>query len=260
MTHEAYAMTRIAPTVSAILRLPAPARATDTPISQIVADFPDVCPVILLALDAFGEYAWKLWREEMPFLRALHAQRSITLRAVMPTITPVNFATMVSGTDMTGHGVQTLHDHFTCETLFDVVRRAEGRSAGIGLNGYTGSELLGRYADICGNAGNGTDDAVTEKIIECADGDRPAFIIAQLGELDHVFHQYGPSSPAMVPMLRATDARVKRLVEHLKRLGYGVLILADHGQHDVVGPREDGMRGLHGTDMPEDCLVPCTWV
>ena len=57
-------------------------------------------------------------------------------------------------------------------------------------------------------------------------------------------------------MLRETDARLRRLVTGLKPLGYAVIILADHGQHDVPG---DGKNGSHGTDSPEDCLVPCTW-
>jgi len=50
------------------------------------------------------------------------------------------------------------------------------------------------------------------------------------------------------------------LVEHLKPAGYGIVILADHGQHDVAKPSRDGKKGSHGTDMPEDCLVPCTWI
>ena len=196
----------------------------------------------------------------MPYLSSLHTQRSFSLRSVMPSITPVNFATMVTGTDLAGHTVHTFKDDFACETLFDVVRKAKGRSAGVGLDGYTGSELLGRFADIWGNAGNGSDDAVVDKVIEIADSDRPEFLIAQLGRVDDVFHRYGPSSPFVVPMLRETDARLKRLVEHLKPLGYGVVILADHGQYDVIEPSEAGLRGSHGTDTPEDSVVPCTWI
>jgi predicted AlkP superfamily pyrophosphatase or phosphodiesterase len=82
-------------------------------------------------------------------------------------------------------------------------------------------------------------------------------MIAQLGRVDDTFHKYGPSSPKVVPMLRETDARLKRLVADLKPLGYAVIILADHGQHDNAGP---GLKGTHGTDVPEDCLVPCTWI
>jgi hypothetical protein len=178
----------------------------------------------------------------------------------MPSITPVNFAAMVTGTDLAGHGVRVREDDFACATLFDVVRDAGGKSAGVGLAGYTGSELLGRHADIWGNAGDGSDDDVANTIIEIAERDRPEFLIAQLGRVDDVFHRYGPSSRAVVTMLRETDARLKSLVARLSPLGYCVVILADHGQHDVAESEAGGYRGSHGTDSPEDCLVPCTWI
>jgi predicted AlkP superfamily pyrophosphatase or phosphodiesterase len=177
----------------------------------------------------------------------------------MPSITPVNFAAMVTGTDRAGHGVGTFKDNFACETLFDVVRKVGGRSAGIGLQGYSGNELLGRFADIRADAGKESDDDVADKIVEISKQHHPEFLIAQLGKVDDVFHKYGPSSPSVAPMLAATDERLKRLVGHLKPLGYAILILSDHGQHDVAGTGNEAKKGSHGTDTPEDRLVPCTW-
>ena len=49
-----YSMTDIAPTVSAILGIPAPAQAKGKPIPQIVADLAGSPKVALLAPDAFG--------------------------------------------------------------------------------------------------------------------------------------------------------------------------------------------------------------
>jgi predicted AlkP superfamily pyrophosphatase or phosphodiesterase len=252
-------MTCIAPTVSAILGLPAPAQATGAPIPEIVDGLAGCKRVAILAPDAFGEFAWGLWQDEMPYLQSLHARQSIVLRSVLPSITPVNFAAMVTGTDRDGHGVHTFEDSFACETLFDVVRKAGGKSAGVGLDGYTGSKLLARFADIPGNAGRGTDDAVVNTVIEIVDRHAPEFLIAQIGRVDDTFHRYGPSSPLVVPMLQETDARLKRLVDHLAPLGYGVIILADHGQHDIPDAKEGEHHGGHGTDSEEDCLVPCTW-
>jgi predicted AlkP superfamily pyrophosphatase or phosphodiesterase len=260
LSAKEYSMIDIAPTVSAILQLHAPAQAKGAPIQDIVTALSGLSKVVILAPDALGMFAWNLWRAEMPYLNSLHTQNSITLHSVMPSITPVNFATMVTGTDLAGHAVHTFKDNFACETLFDVVRKANGKSAGVGLAGYTGCELLGRFADIWGNAGDGSDDAVADMVIEIADSAGPEFLIAQFGRVDDVFHKYGPSSSSVVPMLKATDARLKRLVEHLRPLGYGIVILADHGQHDVVEPSMKGLKGSHGTDMPEDCLVPCTWI
>jgi len=253
-------MIHIAPTVAAILRLPAPAQAKGAPIAEIVAGLSGCRKVAVVAPDALGLFAWNLWKKEMPYLASLHERNSVTLRSVMPSITPVNFATIVTGTDLAGHGVQTFRDDFGCETLFDAVRKARGKSAGVGIHGYTGSELLGRFADIWGNAGDGSDDAVAERVLEIAQRDCPEFLIAQLGRVDDVFHRYGPSSPSVVPMLRETDARLERVIQRLRPLGYGVLVLSDHGQHDVDDPAVAPLKGLHGTDSPEDCLVPCTWL
>ena len=260
MGNREYSMMDVAPTASAVLQLPAPAHARGSPIPEIAADLAGARGVAVLALDAFGVYAWNLWRAEMPWLDSLHARRSVTLRSVMPSITPVNFATMVTGTDLERHQIHSFRHSFACETLFDVVRKAGGKSAGVGLDGYTGSELLGRFADIRGNAGDGSDDAVAGKTMQIAGDERPVFLIAQFGRVDDVFHEHGPSSPEVVPMLRESDGRMRRVVEHLKPLGYGILILADHGQHDTADPSTGGMRGIHGTGMPEDCLVPCTWI
>ena len=252
-------MTSIAPTVSAILGLPAPASAIGSPIEEIVTGLAGAKRITVIAPDALGMFAWNLWKHEMPYLSSLHSRNSVVLRSVLPSITPVNFATMVTGTDRDGHGIHSrLHD-FECQTLFDIIRASGGRSAGIGIHDYTGSALLGRFADICGNVGEGSDDDIADKIVEISGNGAPEFIIAQLGRVDDVFHEHGPSSPEVVPMLRETDTRLKRLVGNLKPLGYGVIILSDHGQHDVPDAPPGEHKGNHGSDSDEDCLVPCTW-
>jgi hypothetical protein len=260
MPIQEYSMMDVAPTVSAILNLPIPAQAKGSPIQVIVNDLADVDKVAILAPDAFGCFAWNLWKDEMPYLRSRHAERSIILCSVMPSVTPVNFSTMVTGTNLEGHCVHTYNHDFACETLFDVVRAAGGKSAGIGFEGYTGGQLLARFADIDGTTPRGEDDLIVDTIVSIADQHAPTFLIAQLGRVDDIFHKYGPSSPKVVPMLRATDARLKRTVEHLKSLGYGIIILADHGQHDIVDDPTTRLKGGHGSDSDIDCLVPCTWM
>jgi len=253
-----YSMTCVAPTVSALLGLPVPTQAKGTAIPEIVAGG-TAERVAIVAPDALGEYAWGLWQSEMPFLCSLHARHSLAVRSVMPSITPVNFACMVSGTDREGHGVGSFKDNFACETLFDVVRRAGGRSAGIGIRGYTGAELLARFADLHGRVEEHSDEAVTERILKVASEDRPRFLIAQLGCVDDTFHALGPSSPDVVPMLRETDARYRRIAAGLVAAGYMLLIVSDHGQHDVPGAAPGTKRGTHGSDSDQDCVVPCTW-
>ena len=64
-----YSMMDVAPTVSAILHLPVPAQAKGQPIPEIVADLIGAGKIAVLAPDAFGLFAWNLWKSEMPYLR-----------------------------------------------------------------------------------------------------------------------------------------------------------------------------------------------
>jgi hypothetical protein len=259
MMVKTYSMMDVAPTVSAMLGLPLPAAAKGAPIPEIVVDLAGAERVAVLAPDAFGWFAWMLWQAEMPYLQSLHRARSLILRSVMPSITPVNFSTIITGTDLAGHGVRTYDHDFQCETLFDVLRHAGKRSAAVGFEGYTGSKLLARFADIDGTTRRGSDDYIVETTLKLAETAFPTFMIVQLGRVDDVFHQYGPSSPEVVPMLQDTDARLNQLVTTLQPLGYRVIILADHGQHDIVGDATTTLKGGHGQDRDEDRLVPCTW-
>lgn len=256
--NKEYSMTSIAPTVSAILDLPVPANADGQVIQEIAADLKGHERLAILATDALGDSTWRLWQDEMPFLKSWHEQHHLLLRAVMPTITPVNFATMVAGTTRDVHGIGAFTDDFQCETLFDVVRAAGGRSAGIGQIGCTGSKLLARFADICGQTKNRSDAEVEELIIRITTNDAPQFLIAQLVSTDRIFHKFGPSSPKVVPKIQETDERLQRLVQHLSDDDYAIIILSDHGQHDVV--KKDGKSGgSHGSDSDADSVVPCTW-
>jgi len=253
-------MKTVAPTVCEILGLKPPAAASEAPIAPVVSDLAGAKHVAVLAPDALGILAWRLWKDEMPFLKSLHEKRSILLEAIMPSITPVNFACMLTGAELDVHGMKTREMEFQCETVYDVVRRAGGQSAGVGHRGYSGELLLARYADIPGVTEPGACMPVTDKIIEVFERERPRFLIAQYGHTDTVFHKIGPSDPGVVPMLHECDQALEKVVEYLLAHGVAVILLADHGQHDVPEPAEGAKRGTHGTDSPEDCLVPCTWV
>jgi len=252
-----YSMTCVAPTVAAALDLRAPAATTDEPIAEFLADVPRADRIAILAPDALGQHQLERFSASMPFLWSLCERRHVVLRSVMPSITPVNFAAMISGCDLDGHGVRSKDLDFQCETLFDVLAEAGEEGAGCGRPGYTGSELLARVAQINGTAALRDDAATEEIVLRIATENRPRFIIAQIGGTDDHFHRFGATSPRMIPKLQETDCRLERMAARLTALGYSLLILSDHGQHDTGNPEK---AGTHGTEMDEDCLVPCTWL
>ncbi len=254
MQAPVHSMTDVAPTLAAILKVRAPAAATGKPIEQIVKALAGCSRCALLVPDALGMHPWSLWKHEMPYVSSLIEANHVVLRAVMPTITPVNFATMLTGGDQSVHAIATKKDDLACETLFDTLAEAGRTGAAIGQQDCTMTELVGRYAPIAETLPRFEDDRVSDCVIGAAEAHRPDFIITQLVTTDDVFHKFMPSSSEVVPYLHETDRRLERLVTELRGMDYGIIILADHGQHDT----ETG-RGSHGTDADEDSLVPCTW-
>ena len=258
---SAYPITAVAPTVASALGLRAPRCAGSPAVPAILRDLCGSGQVGVLAPDALGLTVWQHWRKQMPFLTSLHAKRHLVLRSVRPTMTPVNFAALVTGAEPEVHGLRNKDGELKCESLFDVVREAGGASAGVGNAGYTGGQFLARYADLSGRVHPPDDDAVVKMTLHLAREHTPHFIITQLGDPDHTFHRVGPTSPEAAPVIRDTDRRVREVVTGLCALSYGVIVLADHSQHDVPAEDPGEYRGWHDDlVVPEDALVPCTWV
>ncbi len=254
MSVPLYSMIDVAPTLAAIMDVPAPAQSAGEPMAEILDGLDGGRRCALLAPDALGMHPWSLWKDEMPFFTALVEARHVVLRSVMPTITPVNFATMVTGVEQSVHGIGTYNDKIQCETLFDVLGAQGKQGAAYGQEGCTMGQLIYPIAQAGRRVPRHGDDQIVEALLTDATEVSPDFIITQLVTTDDVFHRFKPSNPEVVPYVRDTDARLKRLVEGLSELEYAVMILADHGQHDGEE------RGTHGTDADEDSLVPCTWI
>lgn len=252
-----HSMTSVAPTVAAALGLRPPADATAQPIDEIADDLQGAEHLAILAPDALGQHQLDYFADEMPFLTSLCARRHVVLQAVMPSVTCVNFATMITGCELDCHGISSKDLEVQCETLFDVLDEAGLEGAGCGRSSYTGGQLLARVAQIDGTAALSDDAAVEEAVVRIARESRAAFIIAQIGGTDDHFHRFGPTSPRMIPKLREVDCRLERMIDELTGEGYAVIILSDHGQHDTGNPERGG---THGTDSDEDRLVPCTWL
>ncbi len=257
MNPPEYSMTCVAATVAEAMGIRAPAQATGEPIAEIAADLAGSERLAILAPDALGMHSFEHFADDMPFLRSLCDERMVALRSVMPSVTPVNFAAMVSGTDLDGHGVRAKELDFACETLFDVLAEAGRAGAGCGRPGYTGSDLLARVAQIDGTAELSDDAAIEEIVLRIAREQTPDFAIVQIGGTDDHFHCFGPYGDGARPKVRETDGRLARMCGELGGHGYAVIVLADHGQHETGDPAH---MGSHGTDSDEDCLVPCTWI
>jgi len=88
--------------------------------------------------------------------------------------------------------------------------------------------------------------------------DQPDLFFTQFVALDSASHKYGPFSAEAISVAAALDRRFAQLLAVLREKRYGVMALADHGQH-TVEPPIDGKRGWHDDTTEESMLVPLVW-
>ncbi len=258
MNPQEYPIQAVAPTVAEVLGLDRPETMEADPIACVVDDLSGVKRVAVLGIDAWGVKQFEHWRQQMPFVSGLIEKRFATLRSILPSVTPVNFGCMVTGAEVAIHGARTRDDTFACPSLFSLLREAGRKGAGLGRAGYTGDSLLGRHADLSAQGRADTDEDVEDFFVDMVANELPDFAIVQLGGTDDVFHACGPYSEEAGDALAEADAWARRCTDMLLTEGYGVLILADHGQSPVDGA-EGELRGSHGTGSDADSLVPFTW-
>ena len=255
-----YDMRALAPTVAALLGVRPPAGAEVGPIPQVVAHLVSVRRLAMVVIDAFGIVTWDYARDRCPTVNALAADHWLTIHSVLPAITPVNFATMVTGASPQAHGIHARTDRLELETLFDVLR-AEGRpTAAVGRALSTVGILLTPLADLRGVAESNEDVEVLDLGLKILREDAPDYLLLQFLDVDSASHRHGPFSPGNAQAVAETDARLRALVGQLAAQEYGLLLLADHGQH--TAPSEEqrpGHIGTHDGTVEEDVWVPLIW-
>ena len=185
-----------------------------------------------------------------------YTEIEIPLRSVMPSVTPVCFATMYTGAQPAVHGIQKYTKPvLTVETIFDAMVKADRKCAIITSGDCSMSKIfLERKIDYLhydhGEAVNRVNAMAAEAIIQ----DKYDFIAVYNGNYDSIMHKFGPESLEAISELRANSidfATLSNLVEsnwkkHNSLVGFAM----DHGCHEI-----DGNCGAHGLDMEEDLNI-----
>jgi predicted AlkP superfamily pyrophosphatase or phosphodiesterase len=250
-------MRSMAPTVSAILGLRPPRSSEVGPLLEVVESMEPSCRLAVVVIDALGVSTWTNARTETPALNALANRRLLHLRSVMPTITPVNFATMLTGTSPDIHTIKDRTEELSLETIFDALREKGGTSATAARALSSLGMLISPHADEAGIAESNTDEGVTRLALEAL-GRGIDLLWVQLLDVDDAGHAHGPQSPRSVVAVKRADAHLREIALGAREGGYGLIVLADHGQHTAV---DDGgnVYGTHGTEMEDDVYVPLVW-
>jgi hypothetical protein len=244
----------IAPTVCALLGLPAPAAATGT--AHALASDAGATPrrLVLIFLDAFGylRYTEALEAGLIPNLAAL-APPALGLAAYPPS-TSVASAVLLTGAPPELNGVATRGIRATeTETFFDVAAAAGLR--GVAVEGEAlAFNMRNTELVLSGDRdGDGsTDDNVLANALNVLAQGMPDILWVHFHGIDDAGHTYGPDAPEERAKIVEVDAAVGMLLAALPP-DTAVLIFADHGMHAVT---EAGRAGNHGQLIARDMLVP----
>lgn len=172
---------------------------------------------------------------------------------VMPSVTPVCFGTMYTGTQPEVHGIQSYTKPvITIDTLFDALIRAGKKPVIIAESDCSMSKIyLNRNMDYFIYD---TIEEVNAKAAEVILEDCYDFIAVYNGNYDAVMHRFGPESLEALSELRANVeafAMFSAMIEeHWKEHNTLVGFAMDHGCHEI-----DGGCGSHGLYMEEDINI-----
>lgn len=211
--------------------------------------------VLIVYIDGLGWDSYEKALEDgaIPNLARLYAEKAASM---YPTITPVNYAAMVTGRCPAENGVTERGIHtISCGTIFDY-------ALSLGLRSYVSEgdtqilALSGAELELSPDLnGNGTgDDEIFDCAMEAADGYELLFV--HFHSVDDASHEFGPGSPEARRALVQADAWCGELMS--VRDGR-IIVTSDHGQHENDGTGDEAYAdrsGTHGDFAPSDIFVP----
>lgn len=203
--------------------------------------------------------AWWIFEKYKELLAPVTELEPLTLKmeSVMPSVTPVCFASMYTGLMPESHGIRKYEKPvLKCRTIFDalidaglkpvIIAEADCSISKIFLERDMEYHILG------------TVDEVNRKADEIIRENRHDLVVVYNGNYDATMHRYGPESPEALDALRANGLAFRSLYETAESAWSGMEFTAafatDHGCHEI-----DGGCGSHGLDMDEDMFVVHMW-
>ena len=183
----------------------------------------------------------------------LHSDLSVPMLSVMPSVTPVCFASMYTSVMPDVHGIKRYEKPvLTTETIFDSFINAGKKCAIVSTSGDSISKIfLERDMDYFIYE---TPEEVNVKAMSLIGEDNYDLIVIYNGNYDGTMHKTGPEAPEAMAALQMNLDFYCKMVDTIKEKwkNHNVLygFMPDHGCHEI-----DGDCGGHGLDMEEDMNV-----
>jgi len=183
----------------------------------------------------------------------LQSNIQLPMLSVMPSVTPVCFASMYTGATPDVHGIQAYEKPvLKTDTVFDAFIQADMKPAIVSTaNDSISCIFLDRAMDYYIYD---THEECTKKAMELIAEDKHDLIVLYNGNYDAAMHRAGTESTEAIKEL--TDnietyvTLIKQIEKHWSNHRTMIGFCPDHGCHEI-----DGNLGSHGLDMAEDMNV-----
>lgn len=183
----------------------------------------------------------------------LNSDITLPLQTVMPSVTPVCFATMYTGAEPAVHGIQSYTKPVVrTDSVFDVLIRNDKKPCIVSTGNDSMSKIfLEREMDYFIVE---TPDEANEKAVELIKEDKYDLICVYNGNYDGRMHRVGPEGDEAIDALKhnvkAYETFAQAIRENWKNHKTLLGFAPDHGCHEI-----DGGAGSHGLMMPEDMNI-----
>lgn len=251
------AITTIAPTICRLMGVTGCDCYGENPLAEIVdasASLPGAVErCLIVAADAIGLEQFRRCPDIAPPV-VEQAPHTVILRAVMPSVTPVCYASMFSGATPDIHGITAYAKPvLTINTLFDVLSAA-GKRVAIAAVAGSSIDLIFRNRPIA--YFTEPDDAhVVDRALNLIATDSCDCLVVYLSAYDDELHHTTPWSEEAVTAMRQVVSHFAQLGNAIDKLTWRrfsrmIHFAPDHGAH--IG---DNGKGTHGSDLPDDVVV-----
>lgn len=256
---EQYSLANVVPTLCSVLGLTLPSDSNGLPIDPVInlCNGKQIDRVLFFSPDAIGKWLFERYADEFaPVLSYLPVKTE--LQSVMPSVTPVCYATMLSGAMPSVHGIQKYIKYpLTIDTIFNALARSGKRSVIIAKE-ESSCEIIFKNAPtdviVC-------KDDKSAHAAACAviDEDKYDFVLVYECEYDDNMHQTEPLSDFSLDAMRYHVKSATELFEYARKKWAHHVTLAtfspDHGIHtDPITH-----LGTHGTSLPDDMEIYHLW-
>ncbi len=247
-----FSVTGVAASLTRALDVPPPQSAAPSLAAIDALVNGTVDRVLMYNPDAIALWLFEKYTQYfLPVMR--HTQLTLPLQTVMPSVTPVCFASMYTGALPEVHGIRKYEKPvLTTDTVFDALIRA-GKRPCIVSTGRDSMSLIFQERDMDYYIVD-TEDEANAKAAALIAEDRYDLISVYNGNYDSRMHKFAPEGEPALEALRhntaAFDTLAQQVRTHWTRYRTLLGFAPDHGCHEI-----DGDCGSHGLYMPEDMNI-----